>query len=289
MLLSAGLGTRLRPYTLQTPKPAVPFLTVPLAAYSLSHFERLKIDRLVVNTHHLPQQVEKLFRGLDQPCKELIFSHEPQILGSGGGIREALPHLIGHDSFVVANADEVILPEHFGMLEEALAFHRWHKGLATLIAMQHPQVGTKFGGLWLPEGSESKVQGFSKTPVTGCRGLHFLGMMILRDEIKNYFQKATGQEENILYDTLTSAMQKGQEVHAFSVDAQWFETGNPDDLCEATEICLQAMLKSQPPNWAQGLSQILRRWSQGQYLVEKDRLALLHRLQQALPKILAGE
>ena len=61
ILLSAGLGTRLRPYTYDTPKPAIPFLSIPLAVYPLTLLAEFEIQNLVVNTHHLPEKIENLF------------------------------------------------------------------------------------------------------------------------------------------------------------------------------------------------------------------------------------
>lgn len=266
MMLSAGLGTRLRPYTETIPKPAIPFLGVPLACYPLSLFEGFKINNLVVNTHHLPEQVEALYRKINWPSKKLIFSRETgQILGSGGGVRQALPHLIGRNKFIFANADEVILPEHHFVMKDALDFHDYHKGIATIITIKHPEVGQKFGGVWVEDGPTgagepqhgTKVKFFSKKAVVGCHGLHFVGVMILSDKIKNYFFDDPAKEENILYDTLTKAMALGEEVHAFNINAEWFETGNPSDFLEAQKKCKQALAEKERPRWAQSLEGII--------------------------------
>ena len=55
MILTAGLGTRLRPITDRYAKPAVPFLNVPLLCYPLELMRELGAKRLVLNTHHLPE------------------------------------------------------------------------------------------------------------------------------------------------------------------------------------------------------------------------------------------
>ncbi|RYZ68331.1 MAG: mannose-1-phosphate guanyltransferase, partial [Proteobacteria bacterium] len=87
MLLAAGEGTRLRPHTLIRPKPTIPFLNLPLAAYPLSLLEDMRVDRLVVNTFHLPTKVVDLFINLNHGARKLHFSHEiNQIMGSGGGL-----------------------------------------------------------------------------------------------------------------------------------------------------------------------------------------------------------
>ena len=73
MLLGAGEGTRLRPYTLTLPKPAIPFVTGPLAGHSLSFLGNLAINKLVVNTYHLPGEILHLFHSLRPHAKFLDF------------------------------------------------------------------------------------------------------------------------------------------------------------------------------------------------------------------------
>jgi mannose-1-phosphate guanylyltransferase len=291
MLLAAGEGTRLRPYTESAPKPAIPFLSVPLACYSLALLDQMKIDRLVVNTHHLPVQIQKLFGQLHPQWRDLRFSSEEQgLLGSGGGIHKAYEHLKGSGDFFVLNGDEVILPHQSGLLEEMLSFHRWHKGIATLLTMEHPEVGQQFGGAWLSEGT--KVQCFSKKAPgpQAPRGLHFTGVLLLSERVAKYFKNQM-EVENILYETLTSAMQAGEEVHAFECQTEWFETGNPKDFMKATESCLNVLAQTwssgSRPFWQEYLIQTIRLHSQNQFMIEKqwDRLP---ELQNMIQKIRSG-
>lgn len=280
MILAAGEGTRLSPYTLQTPKPAIPFLTVPLASYSLALLENIKIDTLVANTFHLPDQIEKLFKELNYPYRQLIFSSEKeQILGSGGGIHNAEASLIHGDHFIVMNGDEVILPSAPGLIQEMQEYHRWHKGIATLLVMDHPEVGKKFGGAWTEKaGNSSKVVCFSKTaPTATMKGHHFLGVMILSKRIFSYFKDQI-VEENILYETLAKAMSLGEEVYVHHTNPVWFETGNPADFLTATEFCANSLQefsnKTEKPYWLEYLTQTIRLNSVGKCMIEKDRPGL---------------
>ena len=66
MVLSAGLGTRLRPLTYIMAKPAVPFLGRPLIHYSLDMLTDLGIRDIAVNLHHLPETVEAALQGQER-------------------------------------------------------------------------------------------------------------------------------------------------------------------------------------------------------------------------------
>ncbi len=237
MLLAAGEGTRLRPYTLTLPKPAIPFLTVPLAAHSLSFLRGNKIEKLVVNTFHLPQKIHELFHNLPLQSQSLHFSNEVgEILGSGGGLGKAREHFLGGGDFVMMNADEVILPKDALILKKALEHHHKSGALATLMVMDHPDVGTHFGGVWAD--SNNNVLGFGKTPTPGShKGWHFVGVQILSERVFDYIPSSGAS--NILYDALTVAIQKGEQVQAFPFECAWFETGNPKDFIEATQKCLR--------------------------------------------------
>ncbi|HPI41645.1 MAG TPA: sugar phosphate nucleotidyltransferase, partial [Pseudobdellovibrionaceae bacterium] len=86
MMLTAGEGTRLRPYTHKLPKPALPFLGVPLLTYPLTLVKDLGITDIVFNTYHLPELLKKTVRGLSKENGNIHFSDEVgQIRASAGG------------------------------------------------------------------------------------------------------------------------------------------------------------------------------------------------------------
>ncbi len=243
MLLAAGEGTRLRPYTTILPKPAIPFLNVPLAGHALGFLHNIAVDNLVVNTFHLPEKVHTLFEDLPHGAKQLHFSDEKgEILGSGGGLGKARQYFQSGGSFLMMNADEVILPVDPNIVAKALQQHESSGALATLMVMEHPMVGTQFGGVWADE--NHNVLGFGKDKKNGSvKGWHFIGAQILSERVFNYIPKAGAS--NILYDALVSGIAQGELVKAFPFDCTWFETGNPHDFQEAAASCLQTLLSKE--------------------------------------------
>lgn len=259
MLLSAGLGTRLQPWTLTTPKPAIHFLGVPLAFYGLTLIQDLPITDLVVNVHHLADQVEDLFK--DRPAKKWniqISNERQQLLGSGGGIHHAKRFLQNEKDFLVMNSDEVFLPHDPQLMKDFLNFHQSSKALATLLVMQHPEVGTKFGGVWCS--SDGQVKEFNKKqPDPSLKGWHFLGIMLLNQKVFQFFKNQV-VEENIMYDTLTLALRQGYEVQIYPAEGLWFETGNIPDFQAATEACKKIQKSEINIPEAQYLRQVQWEW-----------------------------
>ena len=105
MVMAAGLGTRLRPLTNNTPKPLLPFAGRSMLDRVLDHLVAGNIKRAVVNVHYLPDQI---IAHLEQRKDMEIFISDERdaLLDSGGGIKKALP-LIARDAFITVNADAV--------------------------------------------------------------------------------------------------------------------------------------------------------------------------------------
>jgi mannose-1-phosphate guanylyltransferase len=101
-VLAAGFGTRLRPLTLHRPKPLVPVCGVPMLAYALALVRRHGIDRAVVNAHYLADQLEA-WRGTHEGVEVDVVVEAPEILGTGGGLRNVRDRLAPR--FAVVNAD----------------------------------------------------------------------------------------------------------------------------------------------------------------------------------------
>jgi len=107
MVLAAGLGTRMRPYNGQIPKPLVEIAGKSLIDYSLDRLADVGIARVVVNVHHLADAVERHLASRQRP--RIVFSDERAgLLGTGGGIVKALPQL-GDAPFFLINSDTVWL------------------------------------------------------------------------------------------------------------------------------------------------------------------------------------
>lgn len=287
LILAAGEGTRLRPYTENRPKPLIPFLGTQLINYSLALLDSLEVSRLVINGHYLSEQIESFVGNLQFKCKEKYFSLEqPKILGSAGAIREARKYLIDKDSFLLMNGDELILPEHPYLIKELYKRHQISGALATLLVMQHPLVGTRFGGAWCDEHGHVKL--FSKTnPGLQLQPWHYLGVAAIHPRIEHYL-KSENIEENILYETLTKALASGESVQVFNCSPLWYETGNPDDFLSAlTDVLgrLESKDKSYP---IEHLKQVVSWYGQGGSVVERGQ-SLEERVKRIYFQIKAGE
>jgi mannose-1-phosphate guanylyltransferase len=140
-VLGAGLGTRLRPLTDDLPKPLIPIFQKPLITFALDHLCALGVESFVINTHHLPTHFESLLGGGSYAGRPSRLVHEPNLLGTGGGIKN-VEALLRPEPFIVYSGDlltdfalEPLVEEHFRKRNDVtLALRK--TGLASGVALQ---------------------------------------------------------------------------------------------------------------------------------------------------------
>src|SRR5437868_8652965 len=118
-VLGAGLGTRLRPLTETTPKPLIPIFNKPLITFALDHLIAAGVRSFVINTHRLAGQFAELFGNGDYAGHPVTLIHEPDLLETGGGIKNA-EHLLSNGPFITYSGDilsdvnlDALIKEHF--------------------------------------------------------------------------------------------------------------------------------------------------------------------------------
>jgi N-acetyl-alpha-D-muramate 1-phosphate uridylyltransferase len=105
MVLAAGLGTRMRAFNGQVPKPLVKVGGKPLIDYVLDRLAEQGVEHAVVNVHHLADQIERHLAARQRP-KIVIADERRELLGTGGGVVRALPEL-GPAPFFHINSDTI--------------------------------------------------------------------------------------------------------------------------------------------------------------------------------------
>jgi NDP-sugar pyrophosphorylase family protein len=144
LVLTAGLGTRLRPLTLVRAKPAVPVAGEPLIRRIARWLTAANVSNLTLNLHHLPATITSVMGdGSDLGATVRYSWEQPTVLGSAGGPRQALP-IVGADTFFIVNGD-TLTDVDLDALSEA---HRRAGALVTLALIPNIEP-LKYGGVTL--------------------------------------------------------------------------------------------------------------------------------------------
>jgi len=226
-VLAAGLGTRLRPLTETWPKPAVPFLGAPLLRRSFAVLSRAGVSRVALNTHHLPQVMERVAREEgDRRGLAVTTVHEPVIQGTGGGLRGLQRALSGDDVVIAWNGDILFAPD----LGSLLAEHRASGAAATMVLLPMPE-GRSYGVVEIdPLGRVRRIGRPDPSPLQGCTAWHFSGVHLLSPRV---FEVMTADgPEDINHDVYPRLFAEGA-VRGVVVDAPWSDLGSAATYLEA--------------------------------------------------------
>jgi NDP-sugar pyrophosphorylase family protein len=226
MILAAGFGTRLQPLTHVQPKPLVPVCNVPLLGVHLHQLADLGVEEVMINLHHLPEQIEaELGRGEGYGV-ELSYSLEaPEILGTGGGLNKVRAFFEDEEDFLVLNGDIL----HGVDLNAAIQRRRDSNAQGTLILREHPGTpGMGFIGV-NADGKVCRVPEMSED-IGGTRRA-FSGLHVLTPAIFDFLPEGFGC---ILRTGYRGMLEQGMTVTEYlAADAPWIDIGRPASYLQA--------------------------------------------------------
>lgn len=212
MILAAGLGTRLRPYTELRPKPLFPVAGRSLLSITLARLRDAGFGSVVVNGHHLREQIAAALA--DE--QKVIFQEEENILGTGGGLRRAMPHF-GREPVLVTNGDIY----HTIDLGQVYRRHQESGATVTLVLHDEPRfnkVAVDVDGMIVGFGPE--VESF--LPRLAFTGIHVLDPAVLSDIPADSFFD--------IIDCYREIIRGGGKIRAQIVEGHfWTDMGTPAD------------------------------------------------------------
>ena len=221
MILCAGLGTRLRPLTLERPKPAVPLLNRPLIGYTLGLVQGLRPGRVIINTHWLPDVMAAVAAEECRPRGfELAVSPEPQILGTGGGLWQARERgLIDRNhALVVLNGDVICDVD----LPALVATHFESRAAATMVLRTMPP-GAGYTPIEAdPSGRILRIGALGKS--AGGEGFLFSGVHVLSPEALDLVPPG---ESSVIATAYAGLLARDSRVQAVFENGLWLDLGDP--------------------------------------------------------------
>lgn len=214
MLLAAGLGTRLRPVTETVPKPLVPVAGIPLIERIMHNARAEGAKRFVANAHYRADQLLAHFGGL------LKVNREDELLGTGGGVKAALP-MLHSDPFFVMNTDAFWPAGSDAPLARMLA--RYEEADDIVLLCVQPHRATGFGRshdfCLDPMGRITLDYG---APVIYA-GVALMGRDLFADTPDGAFS----------LNRLFEAALERESLKGVVLDAPWYHVGDPAALADA--------------------------------------------------------
>jgi len=224
MILAAGLGTRLRPLTANRPKALIPVANKPIIGRSIDYLKGHGVKKLVVNAHHLYQQIVDYLGGGKAFGLKIDVRVESEILGTGGGIKNTADFW-DDKPFLVINSDILTNIN----LEHAYAYHRKSASLATLILHDCKPFNQ------IEVDSNGDIIHISKE--RGKGKLAFTGIHIMEPEILSHIPD--GRFSDII-DCYLKLIQSGKSITAYVSEGNyWRDIGSVDSYIKANQDLLE--------------------------------------------------
>ena len=208
MIFAAGFGTRMGELTETTPKPMLPLGGRPMVDHVIDLLHAAGVRRSVANTHHLHNLIAPHLerRGVTVVCET------PDILETGGGLRNALP-LLGGDPVLTVNSDAIWL----GPNPISALLDHWRDDMQALLLLV-PLTRAHATG---PKGDFSLEHGV----ISRNGPLRYTGAQIVRTDRLNEMPDAV-----FSLNAYWNHLSETGDLHGLVYDGEWCEAGDPDGL-----------------------------------------------------------
>jgi mannose-1-phosphate guanylyltransferase len=221
MILAAGRGTRLGELSSATPKALVMVAGEPMLARQIRYLKQGGIERIVVNAHHLADQIER-FVASHELAEQIEVVVESELLGTAGGVLNALP-LLGEEDFMVLYGD-VIVNEP---IEQMRATHARLGGACTAAVYRTSEVLGK-GTVEVDEmGTVLRFQEKAHASIEGeayvNAGVYFMGSPFLSE-------LPPGVPLDFGHDVFPLALQREEKIVVHVLEEPVIDMGTPDAL-----------------------------------------------------------
>lgn len=213
MILAAGLGNRMRPLTLHTPKPLLEVGGKPLIVWHIEKLQKIGVTEIVINTAWLGEKLANALGDGSQFGVKILWSHEGEGLETAGGIINALP-LLGDEPFILVNGDVWTTMDFASLLDVQLGEQQAH-----LVLVENPPQHLK-GDFILSNGL---AYTFEQEQLG--EALTYSGIAVLHPRM--FVGLENGKRP--LAPLLKQAMQQ-QQVSGEKLQGIWVDVGTPERL-----------------------------------------------------------
>ena len=223
LILAAGLGTRLQPYTDRIPKPLFPIDGKPLLDILIRQLITAGCTDVAINTHHLHDRIDAYLSEQSYDIR-VITRYEPELLGTGGAIGN-LSDFWGNHPFLVINSD-ILTDIDFKSVYE---FHRRNNAPATLVLTDTPPLNS------VSVNNAGNISSFFSTSESGLpdrkKTYTFTGIQVLDPRILGLIPKNTFYSSIDVYRQLIA---RGTPPKAYmALSSRWTDIGTPERYSNA--------------------------------------------------------
>lgn len=235
ILLVGGMGTRLQPLTLQTPKPMLPVAGVPFTEHQIVKAREAGISEIVLATSFKAELFEPHFGDGSKFGIGIKYAVEKEALGTGGAIRNAASSLGDVSEVAIFNGD--VLSGH--NLSAQFEFHTRNQADVTLF-LTEVEDARAFGAVEMtPEFQVTAFNEKMENPPTNTinAGCYIFNRAVI-DRIPS------GRVVSVERETFPELLKSGASVFGFVDKSYWLDIGTPAALLKASQDLISGAIES---------------------------------------------
>jgi len=234
VVMAGGVGSRLRPLTVNRPKPMVPMVNRPVMAHILDLLRSHGLTEVVVTLQYLPDVVQDHFGDGQSLGMSILYSVEESPLGTAGSVKLAQDYL--DETFLVISGDAVT---DFN-LSDIIAYHKAKGALVTIVLFRVPNP-LEYGVVITDE--QGRIQRFLEKPGWGevISDTVNTGIYVLEPEALDFFDK--GQPFDFSKDLFPLLLERGEPMYGYVASGYWCDVGNIQEYMRANADVLEGKVR----------------------------------------------
>lgn len=237
VVMAGGAGSRLRPLTINRPKPMVPIVNKPVLAHILDLLKRHGITDVVVTLQYMADAIQDGFGDGHAIGMNIQYSIEETPLGTAGSVKNA-QHLLD-DTFLVISGDALTDFD----LAQIIDQHRARQALASITLYRVPNP-LEYGVIVVD--SEGRVQRFLEKPSWGeiISDTVNTGIYVLEPQVLDYFEP--GVQFDFSKDLFPMLLERGDPLYGYVAGGYWCDIGTLQEYMQANADLLEGRVHTEP-------------------------------------------
>ena len=241
MILAAGYGSRLKPLTDEKPKALIEIQNIPLLELIIRKLIAIGISEIIINTHHLAEQIVRFVQKNNNFGIHIEFSNEPEILGTGGGLIKASYFFNDDQPFFLYNVDILATID----IKKMYQFHLDNHAMITL-ALQKRKTNRYFivdenNFICGHEDQDNQRIRLKRKPYRSSNLMAFCGIHVISPNIFDYVEE-TGRFS--IVDVYLKLIDKGFPIIGYPANQYyWKDIGKLETLDEINHDITEGVIR----------------------------------------------
>jgi mannose-1-phosphate guanylyltransferase len=238
VILVGGFGTRLRPLTINTPKPLLPLVNRPFFDHTLFMLRHHGITDVVLAVGYRSETFQQTYGDGSGQGMKLIYVYEDEPLDTGGAIKNVEAHLTPGETFLVFNGDVLTDLDLTAMLR-----HHRDTGSICTISLTPVEDPSHYGVVDMDP--TDRIERFTEKPKREEATSNWInaGTYIMEPEV--LADIPAGQRWSVERAVFPGLLNNGRPLYGYRSNAYWMDIGTPDKYMQAHTDLLGERLAQQ--------------------------------------------